>query len=53
MDTKKLYLLLGSIGSVIGGWLPTLFGAGDLSGWSILGGVIGGIAGIYLGTKLV
>jgi hypothetical protein len=53
MSNKRLYLLLGSIGSVIGGYVPTLLGAGDLSGWGILGGLIGGILGIYLGTKLV
>ncbi len=53
MGNRKLYLLMAGIGSIIGGYLPTLFGASDFSGWSILWGIIGGIAGVWLGFKLI
>ncbi|HUI92870.1 MAG TPA: hypothetical protein VLX68_11540 [Chitinivibrionales bacterium] len=40
------------MGSCIGGYLPTLLGAHGISGWSLLGSTIGGIAGIYVSFKL-
>ncbi len=48
---KKLVWLMASIGMIIGGWLPTLFGAGDLSLWSLLGGLVGGVAAIFLTNR--
>ena len=48
---KSLVLLMATVGSVIGGWLPTLFGVGDLSGWGIFWGTIGGLAGIWVAYK--
>jgi uncharacterized membrane protein YeaQ/YmgE (transglycosylase-associated protein family) len=39
------------IGSAIGGYVPTWFGAGWLSFGSIITGMIGGIIGIYLVYK--
>jgi uncharacterized membrane protein YeaQ/YmgE (transglycosylase-associated protein family) len=39
------------IGSTIGGYLPTLFGAHGISYWSLLGGTIGGFLGIYIAFK--
>jgi hypothetical protein len=49
---KGLITLLAGIGGTIGGYVPVLFGAGGLSGWSILGGLVGGIAGIWLAVKI-
>ncbi len=49
---KGLILLMASVGGVVGGYLPTLFGAGGFSGWSILGSLAGGLLGIYVGYKL-
>lgn len=50
---KRLLLLMATIGGIVGGYLPVLFGDNDpLSGWSILGGTIGGIIGIWLGVVL-
>ena len=40
------------VGSVIGGWIPTLWGAGALSFTGIIGSTIGGLLGIYLDAKL-
>jgi hypothetical protein len=48
---KKVILFFASIFSIIGAYVPILFGDTDmLSGWSILGGLIGGFFGIWLGV---
>lgn len=50
---KRLLLLMATIGSVAGAYVPVLFGDNDpLSGASILGGMIGGFVGIWLGAVL-
>jgi len=40
------------LGSIIGGFVPTFWGAGMLSFSSILGNLIGGILGIWVAYKL-
>lgn len=47
---KGLILLFVTIFSTIGAYVPVLLGddGGLLSGWSILGGFVGGIFGIWL-----
>ena len=50
---KWLLLLMATVGGIIGGSVPLLFGDTEpLDGWSVLGGVIGGLVGIWLGVKL-
>lgn len=49
---KKVYYLVGSVGSVIGGSLPMIFGKDGLSVWSILGTLVGGVGAIILVYKL-
>ena len=49
---KKVYYLASTVGTFIGGYIPTLLGADGLSIWSILGGAIGGIGAIILTYKL-
>jgi hypothetical protein len=49
---KKSYYLAGSVGTFIGGYIPVLVGASSLSGWSILGGAVGGIGAILLLYKV-
>lgn len=49
---KKLIWLLMLIGGVVGGFLPTLWGAGMLSLSSVVLTALGGFAGIWLGFKL-
>lgn len=41
-----------SIGGLIGGYIPALFGQGPISWWSILTGTIGSFFGIWLFSKL-
>lgn len=51
--TKKLIYLFLFIGSILGGYVPALWGGGDLfSGASILWSTLGGFLGIYIGYKL-
>ena len=40
------------IGSLIGGYLPTLFGASWLSFATVLGNGLGGMLGVYIGYQL-
>lgn len=51
--SKKPLVLLAIVGMTVGGALPMLFGDNNpLDGWSILGGMVGGFIGIWLGVKL-
>lgn len=50
-DKIILYIAIG-LGGFIGGYIPTLFGADALSGWSIFWSTVGSIAGIWLWVKL-
>lgn len=47
---KGLILLFATIFSIIGSYIPVLLGESMLSGWSILGGMVGGLFGIWLGA---
>jgi hypothetical protein len=48
---KKSITLMATVGMTVGGSLPLLFGDNSfLDGWGILGTVVGGIAGIWLGV---
>lgn len=48
---KRIILFFATVFSILGGYLPVLFGDNELlDGWSILGGVVGGFAGIWLGV---
>jgi hypothetical protein len=48
---KKMILLFATVFSIGGAYVPVLFGDTDmLSGWSILGGLVGGLFGIWLGV---
>lgn len=50
---KALILLGATIFGGIGSYIPVLFGDNNLlSGWSILGGMIGGFFGIWVGVKV-
>ena len=52
MQTKTLIWLGMSIGSIIGGFLPALWGGDYFSMAGILCSGIGGLAGIWLGFKV-
>jgi len=46
---KKVLLLFALVFSTIGAYVPVLFGDSLLDGWSIVGGLVGGFFGIWLG----
>ena len=50
--SKGVISLCAGVGGSIGGYVPVLFGANGLSGWSILGAFIGGMIGIWVGFKI-
>lgn len=51
--STKMYVWLGVlIGSIVGGYIPTLFGHSLLSLSVVLGNGIGSVVGIYLGFKI-
>lgn len=48
---KQIVLISATIFSIAGAYIPMLFGDSDMfSGWSIIGGFIGGIFGIWVGV---
>lgn len=50
--SKGLIYLLALLGSLLGSVVPVWFGAGYFSFWSIFGGAIGSIAGIWAAVKV-
>lgn len=52
MSASILVYLGMAVGSIIGGYIPILFGAGLLSYTSLLFSSVGAIAGIWVGYKL-
>jgi uncharacterized membrane protein YeaQ/YmgE (transglycosylase-associated protein family) len=42
-----------AIGSIVGGLIPTMFGASAFGVASILGGTVGAFIGIYLAYKFI
>jgi hypothetical protein len=39
------------IGSIIGGYIPVLFGVSIFSFWSVIGNGVGGLLGIWIAYK--
>ena len=52
MGSKKLVWIFMIIGSTIGGFIPSLWGADIFSLFPLIFGSIGAIIGIYIGFKL-
>jgi hypothetical protein len=51
--SRKTVIIIGMIiGSSIGGYLTTLFGAHAVSFWSLMGSTAGGLTGIYVSYAL-
>jgi len=46
---KTVIMFFTIVFSLLGSYLPILFGDNIFSGWSILGGFVGGIFGIWIG----
>lgn len=52
MNKRTVYLFSGVFGT-LGAYLPVLLGVDDgFGGWSILGGFIGGLFGIWVAVKV-
>lgn len=51
MDRKILFMCI-TVGSTIGGYLPTFLGQSDFSVASLLGGLLGGIAGVFVARRI-
>ena len=49
--TKTLVMAGLVIGSVIGGYIPSLLGAGLLSLWGVLGSTLGAVLGVWLAYR--
>jgi len=52
MKAKSLIMIGMVVGSTLGGYVPTLWGAGGLSLASVLFGGLGGLLGIWAGYKI-
>lgn len=50
---KKIIMTCMFIGSALGGYIPTFFGADIFSFSSILGTVLGGFLGVWIGNRLI
>lgn len=51
MPSKPLVILIMSLGSIIGGYLPSLIGVSPFSFWTLFGSFLGGVLGIYFAFK--
>jgi hypothetical protein len=52
MSSKKTYYMAAFIGSIIGAYIPRLWGADSLTFSSVLFSGLGGIAGIIIVWKI-
>ncbi len=52
MSAKALVMFGMIIGSIIGGFIPSIFGVGIFSYWSAITSAIGALLGIWLGYKI-
>ena len=52
MKSKSLIMIGMVAGSMLGGWIPSLWGDGGLSMASVVTGAIGGFLGIWAGYKV-
>lgn len=53
MSNKTLYYIATFVGSIIGGYIPTLWGAGFLSITSLIFSTIGAIAALVITYKII
>ncbi|MBP7017908.1 hypothetical protein KBB17_00200 [Candidatus Saccharibacteria bacterium] len=51
MEKTAKYLVL-TFATIVGSYLPVLFGASSLGMLSIVGGFFGGLAGVYIVYKM-
>ena len=51
MSNRSLYILGATVGGIVGGFVPAIWGASDFSGWGILLSTIGGFFGLWVAYK--
>jgi uncharacterized membrane protein YeaQ/YmgE (transglycosylase-associated protein family) len=49
---KRVVAMCVLVGSTIGGYIPTYFGQGSFSAASIIGSVLGGVAGVFAARSI-
>jgi hypothetical protein len=49
---KSITYIFVSVGGLVGGYLPVLFGANGLSILTVIGTTIGGLLGIWIAIKI-
>ncbi|MCL5407069.1 MAG: hypothetical protein M1429_01050 [Patescibacteria group bacterium] len=52
-SNKAIYFFAIFAGSIVGGYVPTLFGAGIFSLWDIVGSTLGAFIFLYLAYKFL
>jgi len=52
VNSKALITIGMIVGSALGGYIPSFWGADAFSLWSIVLGMVGGLAGIWAGYRL-
>lgn len=52
MDSKRVIWMGATVGSVVGGFVPSLWHASMFSMWGLVFSTVGGIAGIWLGWRI-
>ena len=52
MSRKSVVMMGMIVGSLGGGWVPTMFGAGAISFASLIGSTVGGLLGIWIAFKM-
>ncbi len=52
MSRKSIVMLGMVIGSIVGGYLPLLFGVELFSFTSIIGNAVGGLLGVWMAFKI-
>jgi hypothetical protein len=51
MNKKVLWMCM-AVGSTIGGYIPTFFGQSSFGLMSILGSLVGGVAGVFAAQRI-
>jgi len=49
---RSVIYLCASLGTIVGGYVPTAWGASDFSLQSVAFAAVGGIAGLWVGMRL-
>ncbi len=51
MNKKTIVYIFSGVGLTLGSMIPMVWGDSAFGGWSMVTGLIGGLAGVWLGVK--